>query len=86
MGCVPPEPDGLRGVRSEDEVDGLAAERVEQLPGRFAEPAHQAPDRLVDIGLRHSTTYAQRRLSRGRHHERVGGGRLVVVYVCVPLV
>jgi hypothetical protein len=44
-------PDGLRGVRGEDDVDGLAPERIEHLPGRPAEAAHQALERLVDVGL-----------------------------------
>lgn len=44
-------PDGLGGVRGEDDVDGLGPERVEHLPGRLAEADHQALERLVDVGL-----------------------------------
>ena len=44
-------PDGLRGVRREDEVDGLVLERVEDLLARLAELRDKALERLLDVGL-----------------------------------
>ena len=44
-------PDGLRGVRREDEVDGLVLERVEDLLARLAELRDEALERLLDVGL-----------------------------------
>ena len=43
-------PDGLRGVRGEDEVDGLVLERLEHLLLGLAE-VDEALDGLVDVGL-----------------------------------
>jgi hypothetical protein len=44
-------PDGLRGVRGEDEIDGLVLESVEDLVARFAELRDEALERLLDVGL-----------------------------------
>ena len=44
-------PDGLRGVRREDEVDSLVLERVEDLLARLAELRDEALERLLDVGL-----------------------------------
>jgi hypothetical protein len=44
-------PDGLRGVRGEDEIDGLVLESVEDLVARFAELRDEALERLLNVGL-----------------------------------
>jgi len=44
-------PDGLRGVRGEDEVDSLVLERVEHLLAGLAEVGDEALERLLDVGL-----------------------------------
>lgn len=44
-------PDGLRGVRREDEIDCLVLERVEDLLARLAELRDEALQRLLDVGL-----------------------------------
>lgn len=44
-------PDGLRGVRSEHEVDCLVLERVEHLLAGLAELGDEPLERLLDVGL-----------------------------------